>query len=102
MKVSKSFVFSTALLTLLGGCATVQETYAPDGRKAFTFNCSGLARGWDKCYTAAGQKCGASGYDILDRTGEDATVAGVGGNQTGFGGSFAKTQERSMLVACKK
>ena len=34
--------------TLLSSCATVRETYASDGRKAYSLNCSGTARGWDK------------------------------------------------------
>ena len=86
------------LTFVLNGCATVKETYSQDGRKAYTLNCSGLARGWDKCYAAAGELCKTKGYDIIDRTGED--MATIGGGTSGFFG--AKTHERSMLVACKK
>ena len=92
-------LFSTLFLTfVLNGCATVKETYSQDGRKAYTLNCSGLARGWDKCYAAAGELCKTKGYDILDKTGED--LATTRGSTSVFFG--AKTQERSMLVACKK
>ena len=92
-------LFSTLFLTfVLNGCATVKETYSQDCRKAYTLNCSGLARGWDKCYAAAGELCKTKGYDIIDRTGED--MATIGGGTSGFFG--AKTHERSMLVACKK
>jgi len=87
---------------LLAGCASVKETYSPDGRKAFALNCSGTARGWDKCYTAAGEKCGASGYDILDRNSEDAAFAGATANAYGASMAATKTNERTMLVACKK
>ncbi len=87
---------------LLSGCATVRESYAPDGRKAFALNCSGTARGWDKCYAAAGEKCGSLGYDILDRNTEDAKFASAGGNSSGFGASAVQTAERTMLIACKK
>jgi hypothetical protein len=31
---------------------TVHQTYAPDGRKAYTLSCTGIARGWNKCMTA--------------------------------------------------
>lgn len=92
-----STLLAGACLTITG-CATVHTTYAPDGRKAYTLNCSGLARGWDKCLTAAGDICGARGFDVLDRSDE---AAAVGGFNSG-GGGFARTNERSMEVACKK
>jgi len=85
-------------LIVISGCATVKPSYGPDGRPAFTLNCSGTARGWDKCYAAAGELCKSQGYDILDRTSEDSAVIGAN-SQGGFG---AKSNERSMLVACKK
>ena len=87
---------------ITSGCATVRESYAPDGRKAYALNCSGLARCWDKCQASAGEICGASGYDVLDRSSEDASIASAGGNRTSFGASAVKTNERSMLIACKK
>jgi hypothetical protein len=92
-------VISCALL--LSACATVHESYAPDGRKAYALNCSGLARGWDKCLTAAGEICGTAGYDILDRTSEDKAVAGAAINTGGGFAHAAKTKERTMLIACK-
>ena len=81
----------------LAGCATVHETYAPDGRKAYTLNCSGLARGWDKCMSAAGDLCKGAGYDILDRSDEGMAIASASGSSA----FAAQTNERSMLVACK-
>ncbi|OHX13357.1 hypothetical protein [Chromobacterium sphagni] len=93
------------ILCLLAACATVHETYSPDGRRAYALNCSGIARGWDKCYEAAGEICKGAGYDILDRSGEDSSIATVGGaihgNAGSFGGSAIKTGERSMEIACK-
>lgn len=86
------------VLAFIGGCSTVRKSYAPDGREAFSLNCSGLARGWDKCLASAGELCGARGYDVLDRSSEEA--AAISG--TRFGISGARTQERSMLIACKK
>lgn len=99
-------LLATSIACVLGACATVKETYAPDGRKAYTLNCSGTARGWDKCYAAAGELCKAAGYDILDRSSEDsafATVAGSANSAGGsVGGSSVKTNERSMVIACKR
>ena len=92
-------LFSALFLTfVLNGCATVKETYSQDGRKAYALNCSGTARGWDKCYAAAGELCKTKGYDIVDRTTED--LVAIGGSTSGFYGG--KTKERSMVIACKK
>lgn len=96
------YFFAALAIGLLSACATVKDTYSADGRKAYTLNCSGTARGWDKCYAAAGDLCKASGYDVLSRTSEDVSYATIGGNSSGFGGSATKTNERSMVIACKK
>lgn len=95
-------IMAVALAVALTGCATVHETYAQDGRKAYTLNCSGLARGWDKCFQSAGDLCKQSGFDVIDRSDESASA--VGGGFSGSSGSMfgAKTNERSMVVACKK
>ena len=90
----------TALISV-AGCATVHQTYASDGRKAYTLNCSGAARGWDKCLAAAGDLCGSAGYDVLDRTLEGMSVAGADVNATSGSGFKVDTHERSMLVSCK-
>jgi hypothetical protein len=104
--VIRHLLIVVSVTTLLGACATVKETYSADGRKAYTLNCSGTARGWDKCYAAAGEICKDAGYDILDRSSEDVSIAAVGGsvNSSGgsFGGSSTKTNERSMVIACKR
>lgn len=99
-----SFKLLTILLiaAFVSGCATVRETYAADGRKAYTLNCSGTARGWDKCFSAAGDICKEAGYDVLDRNGEVASFAAIGGSSGSFGGSAVRTSERAMVVACKR
>lgn len=92
----------TTLAICLAGCATVHESYAPDGLKAYTLNCSGTARGWDKCFEAAGNLCKDAGYTVLDRSDEDMSSVG-GGAGIGGGGFFGvHTNERSMVVECKK
>lgn len=95
---------AAALLVIsMAGCATIHQTYAPDGRKAYALNCSGLARGWDKCLSAAGEQCGAAGYDIVDRSTEGAFIAGAGVDASGAGSGFmGSTRERAMLVACRR
>lgn len=90
-----------AACLIASGCATERQSYAPDGRKAYSLNCSGLARGWDKCFAAAGNICGGHGYDVLDRSDESAAMGTAAGNRGSYGASYAQTNERSMLVACK-
>lgn len=84
-------------VAMISGCATVKESYSADGKKAYTLNCSGTARGWDKCFAAAGEICGTRGYSVLDRNSENTAAAG-GGKDDFYA---AKTNERSMLIACK-
>ncbi len=94
---------------VLVGCATVRESYGPDGRKAYSLNCSGTARGWDKCFSAAGEICGSAGYDVLDRNSESMVAGSYGssanvnsmGGSASSGGFIGKTNERSMLISCK-
>lgn len=105
----KSIVLIALGAAVLTGCATVRESYGPDGRKAYSLNCSGTARGWDKCFSAAGELCGASGYDVLDRNSESMVAGSYGssanvnsmGGSASSGGFIGKTNERTMLVSCK-
>lgn len=98
----KGTIAILAAVSALAGCATVHESYAPDGQKAYTLNCSGLARGWDKCFEAAGNLCKDSGYTVVDRS--DEAVSTISGAATATGGGFmgAHTNERSMVVECKR
>jgi hypothetical protein len=88
-------------LLILAACATERTTYAPDGRKAYTLNCSGIARGWDKCFAAAGNICGAKGYDVIDRSDEPAAVGAASGSGGSYSAAYGRTSERSMVIACK-
>lgn len=87
----------TLLCLLLASCASVSKTYTASGEQAYSLNCSGTARGWDKCFKAAGDLCGSRGYTILDRSSEDTMHAQF--NSYGF--SASKSNERSMLITCK-
>jgi hypothetical protein len=115
----KRIAVAAAVACCLSACATVKESYAPDGRKAYALTCSygGMAGGWDKCFAAAGNICGAAGYDVLDRRGEKTSMA-YGSANSSLYGSFdggsgvlygsgsadyfsGSMMERSMLIACK-
>lgn len=89
---------SIFLCAALAGCAVSSQTYAPDGRRAYSLNCSGMALTWGACYEKAGDICGPAGYDVLAGGSESGAVIG-GGSGGFFGGS---TASRNMLVACKK
>jgi predicted alpha/beta hydrolase len=86
---------------LIGGCASSKQTYSADGEIAHSLNCSGTARNWGMCYEKAGEICGAKGYDILTKEGEQgASVAGSSsGNSSGVYGS--SLHFRTMTIACK-
>ena len=79
------------------GCATASQTYLPSGEQGHNITCSGTALNWGHCYEKAGEICGARGYDIVDKSGDQgATFAG---NRFGlYGGSVI---QRSMLIKCK-
>ncbi|KAF0843441.1 hypothetical protein FNL37_0867 [Methylovorus glucosotrophus] len=86
------------LVLLLTGCATSSPTYAPDGSKAFSLDCSGAARNWGMCYEKAGQLCKEKGYEIV--AGGSDSNSTVVANQNGvYAGS---TQTRSMVIKCKQ
>lgn len=82
----------------LAGCATAKTTYLPDGSQGHSIQCSGTALNWGMCYEKAGALCGAKGYEVVTRSGDQGAI--VSGSQTGvFGGSV---MNRSMLVKCKQ
>lgn len=82
---------------LLSGCATSSRTYAPDGREAYTIDCSGLGGTWGLCLTKAGELCGYRGYDVLTTAGDKGVIASVTPHQA-FAGN---TISRNLLIACK-
>lgn len=86
---------------VLAGCATASGTYTQDGRKGYSIDCSGAMNSWGTCYTKAGNLCGARGYDILHRTGDQGTgFAGYANSGGGMvtGGTIIS---RGMQIACK-
>lgn len=91
--MTPSVAVAAACVMALAACTAVQQRYAPDEGRTYALNCSGTDRDWDMCYTAAGEACGAAGYDDLDRSSGDVVLAA--------GGSAVKTNERTMLIACK-
>jgi hypothetical protein len=93
---------SAALSIVLGasGCASSSSTqliHLPDGRPGFTINCSGsdARQSWAQCYEQAGQACGANGYDVVSKDGDDAAT---GGSVNGL--FSANIKNRALVVRC--
>jgi hypothetical protein len=82
--MNKLILLSIAVLS--SGCAPVASMVRlPDGGEGFAVSCSGNMRSWASCYQAAGEKCGARGYDIINK----ATDSSI------------DSATRSMLIKCK-
>lgn len=96
----KKGVMVGCLCVLLAGCATATKTYAPDGREAYTIECSGVGGSWAICQAKAGDLCGTKGYDLISTGSDHGAIANVDANS---GTAFAtNTISRSMYIACKK
>ena len=82
----KNIALSLATVIALSGCASASKTYGPDGKEAYSLNCSGWARTWGMCYEKAGDLCGTKGYEVIGQGSDQGAIASV--NQTGgFAGS---------------
>lgn len=85
-------------LLALAGCANSTKTYGPDGKAAYSLNCSGSARSWGHCEEKAGKICGEKGYTIVSRsTDQNAMMGGSGSTWYGQAGN-----SRSMLIKCRE
>ncbi len=81
----------------LSACATASQVYTADGKRGYNIVCSGSALNWGMCYEKVGDICGAKGYEVLEKSGDQGTM--VSGNQFGvYGGSVIN---RSMIIKCK-
>lgn len=63
-----------AFVALISGCTTEKPIYTQDGHQGLLLTCSGWANEWGSCFKAAGDQCGARGYDILDRHEETVEI----------------------------
>jgi hypothetical protein len=56
------------------------------GPQTFTYDCSGLGKGFDDCDAKAAAQCGKQGYDVVSRTGD----------------SVNNEMKRTMVVSCRE
>jgi len=55
-----------AALVGLAACAVQPEYFkGPSGKDAYTMGCSGIGRGWNKCFTKAAELC-PNGYNVIN------------------------------------
>jgi hypothetical protein len=93
---------ATVAIASLGACASSNEASLinlPDGQTGYAVNCSGADAGssWASCYVLAGEKCGATGYDIVSKDNEEGGPTGGGITNV----ISANVKNRSMVVRCK-
>lgn len=72
------------------GC--MSEVKRSDDGKTFTYDCSGLGKGWGDCTEKADAQCGARNYTIVSQEG-DAEDKGASGNTQ---------MKRTLVVSCKR
>jgi hypothetical protein len=78
-------------LTTLAAAATgcMSDMKSPD--KNFTYDCSGLGKGWGDCTQKADAQCGANNYAVVSRTGEAEEKPSSGNTE----------MKRTLMVTCK-
>ena len=95
------FFFSLVTLILLGGCVTVKEVYGPDGRKAYTLNCSDdRSATWDHCYEKAGEICLENGYTILEKNIDHSASGSAGTLDEEVFGRYDAQNNRVLMIRC--
>lgn len=90
-----------AITLFLFGCASASKTYAPDGRVAYSLDCSGTARNWGMCYEKAGELCTTRGYDVITVNGEHGASVSAVANSQSAGVYGSSLHFRTMTIACK-
>ncbi|MFQ6573031.1 hypothetical protein [Pseudomonas sp. UM16] len=92
----KSILLILAMLAI-AGCAATAKTQVKHGKRGLHINCSGLSSSWDQCNSKATTACGAKGYKVIARSGDDDAESG----DYLFGLNPAGYTSRSMIVICK-
>jgi len=79
------------LATLAAASAGCTDSVKPSEPQTFTYDCSGLGKGWGDCTQQADAKCGVRNYTIVSQKGE-AADKGASGNTE---------MKRTLVVSCK-
>jgi len=83
-------VLTLATLAAAGaGCSTSSVKTAEP--QTFTYDCSGMGKGWGDCNEKADAQCGVRNYTTVSQNGE-AENKGISGNTE---------MKRTLVVSCK-
>lgn len=93
------FIVGLSLMAVaLNGCASVRKTYTSTGKEGYSINCSGTASTWGNCYERAGDICGAKGYEVLEKIGENLATSSGNLLEQHSGTDI----NRNMIIKCKE
>jgi hypothetical protein len=84
-------VFTLLALGFLAAAATGCTDNVKPSAQTFTYDCSGLGKGWGDCTEKADAQCGAHNYTTVSQKG-DAESKGTSGNTE---------MKRTLVVTCK-
>jgi len=93
----KNLTLSIATLFLIVGCADSEPLFTSSGKKGHSIDCSGGISTWGECYEEAGRLCGARGYRVLDKMGDEESS--IYADKDGLFGESSNT--RNMIIQCK-
>lgn len=85
------FTLLTLGVLAVAGTGCMSEVKSSDGAKTFTYDCSGLGKGWGDCTEQADAQCGVRNYTIVSQKGA-AEDKGASGNTE---------MKRTLVVSCK-
>lgn len=89
------------VLVLLAGCVTATEVHLADGSKGHNISCHGAARNFSHCLQAAGEICGARGYEVVTQQGDAVPFAVQTYGPTAGQGFAGTAVSRNLFVRCK-
>jgi hypothetical protein len=84
-------VFTVLTLAMLAAAGAGCTSSVKSSDQTFTYDCSGLGKGWGDCSEKADAQCGARNYTIVSQKG-DAEGKNTSGNTE---------MKRTLVVACK-
>lgn len=82
----------------LCGCVRAKQTHTPTGGAGYTITCTGKAANWRMCYWRAKRICGATGYDVIDRSLENKPVVV---DDARYGLYASQMKHRKLVIACR-
>jgi hypothetical protein len=97
LRIGMKRILMLLIVVAIAGCAATTKTEVKRGKKGLHINCSGLSSSWDQCYTSATNSCGAKGYRVIAKSGDNSEEPG----DYPFGLNPAGYTSRSMIVICR-